>query len=110
MNKNKKSKINVVKIKKIIKKRSIFDDYSRLVEDRSSIDSEISQLDVDETTTERKSIESEFSMIVQDFTFVRNKKFQIKVLLNEDAEINVINYRYVVVCDMKLIENDFSTS
>ena len=59
--------------------------------------------------TEKKSVESEFSMIVQDFTFMRNKKFSIKILLNKNVEINVVNNQYVVVCDMKLIESDFST-
>ena len=64
----------------------------------------------EKTTTERRSVESELSMIIQSFTFDQNKEFSIKVLLNDDVEINVISYRYAVVCDMQLIESDLSTS
>jgi hypothetical protein len=49
-------------------------------------------------------------MIVQKIIIMLNTKHFNKILLNENAKINVINYRYAITHDMTSIDNDFSIS
>jgi hypothetical protein len=49
-------------------------------------------------------------MIVQEIIVMLNAKHFNKILLNESAEINVINYRYAIAHDMTSINNDISIS
>jgi hypothetical protein len=49
-------------------------------------------------------------MIIQRIIIVLNMKNFNKILLNENAKINVINYRYAMIYDMTSIDNDFSIS
>jgi hypothetical protein len=49
-------------------------------------------------------------MIVQEIIVMSDAKQSNKILLNENAEINVINYRYAIVHDMTSINNDLSIS
>ncbi len=64
---------------------------------------------VDDQST-RKSMKSVSIMIVQEIIMMLNAKHFNKILLNENAEINVINYRYAIAHDMTSINNDFSIS
>jgi predicted transposase YbfD/YdcC len=58
----------------------------------------------------RKSMKSVSIMIVQEIIVTTNAKHFNKILLNESAEINVINYRYAIAHDMTSINNDLSIS
>jgi hypothetical protein len=49
-------------------------------------------------------------MIIQKIIVILNAKHLNKISLNEDAEINVINYRYAIAHNMTSINNDFSIS
>jgi hypothetical protein len=49
-------------------------------------------------------------MIVQKIIVMLNAEHFNKILLNENAKINVINYRYAIIHDMTSINNDFSIS
>ncbi len=49
-------------------------------------------------------------MIVQEIIVTSNAKHFNKILLNESAEINVINYRYAIAHDMTSINSDLSIS
>jgi hypothetical protein len=49
-------------------------------------------------------------MIVQKIIVILNTKHINKILLNENAEIKVINYRYAITHDMTSIDNDLSIS
>ncbi len=49
-------------------------------------------------------------MIVQKIIVMLNAEHFNKILLNENAKINVINYRYAIAHDMTSIDNDFSIS
>ncbi len=64
---------------------------------------------VDDQST-RKSMKSISIMIVQEIIMISNAKHFNKILLNKNAEINVINYRYTIAHDMTSINNDFSIS
>jgi hypothetical protein len=57
-----------------------------------------------------KSMKSVSIMIVQEIIVMSNAKHFNKILLNENAKINVINYRYAIAHDMTSINNDFSIS
>jgi predicted adenine nucleotide alpha hydrolase (AANH) superfamily ATPase len=50
------------------------------------------------------------ALIVQENTILIDKKHSSRILLNDEADINVINYRYAEILDMMLIVNDFSKS
>ncbi len=106
-----------------LKKREIFDDDWSIVENEESIKSEINLarnvfVDNVQTTllkfvddaTIRKSMKSVSIMIVQEIIVMLNAKHFNKILLNENAEINVINYRYAIDHDMTSINNDLSIS
>jgi hypothetical protein len=58
----------------------------------------------------RKLMKSVSIMIVQKIIVISNTKHFNKILLNENAKINVINYRYAIAHDMTSIDNDFSIS
>ncbi len=64
---------------------------------------------VDDATI-RRSMKSVSIMIVQEIIVMSDAKQSNKILLNENAEINVINYRYAIVHDMTSINNDLSIS
>ncbi len=64
---------------------------------------------VDNQST-RKSMKSVSIMIVQKIIVMSDTKHFNKILLNENAKINVINYRYAIAHDMTSIDNDFSIS
>jgi hypothetical protein len=64
---------------------------------------------VDDSST-RKSMKSVLIMIVQEIIVMLNAKHFNKILLNENAKINVINYRYAIAHDMTSINSDFSIS
>ncbi len=64
---------------------------------------------VDDQST-RKLMKNVLIMIVQKIILMFNAKHFNKIFLNENAKINVINYRYVIVHDITLINNDFSIS
>ncbi len=64
---------------------------------------------VDDQLT-RKSMKSVSIMIVQRIIVISNTKHFNKILLNENAKINVISYRYAIAHDMTSIDNDFSIS
>jgi hypothetical protein len=64
---------------------------------------------VDDQST-RKSMKSVSIMIVQKIIVMSDMKNFNKILLNENAEINVINYRYAIAHDMTSIDSDFSIS
>jgi hypothetical protein len=64
---------------------------------------------VDDQST-RKSMKSVSIMIVQKIIVMSNTKHSNKILLNENAEINVINYRYAIAHDMTSIDSDLSIS
>ncbi len=64
---------------------------------------------VDDATT-RKSMKNVSIMIVQEIIVMSNAKHFNKILLNENAEINVINYRYAIAHDMTSINSDLSIS
>ncbi len=49
-------------------------------------------------------------MIVQEIIVMSDAKHFNKILLNENAEINVISYRYAIAHDMTSINSDFSIS
>jgi hypothetical protein len=49
-------------------------------------------------------------MIVQEIIVMSNAKHFNKILLNEIAKINVINYRYAIAHDMTSIKSDLSIS
>jgi hypothetical protein len=59
---------------------------------------------VDDQST-RKLMKSVSIMIVQKIIVISNAKYFIKILLNENAKINVISYRYAIVHDMTSINN-----
>jgi hypothetical protein len=58
----------------------------------------------------RRSMKSVSIMIVQEIIIMSNAKHFNKILLNENAKINVINYRYAIIHDMTSINNDLSIS
>ncbi len=58
----------------------------------------------------RKSMKSVSIMIVQEIIVMSNAKHFNKILLNENAKINVISYRYAIVHDMTSINSDLSIS
>jgi hypothetical protein len=62
---------------------------------------------VDDQST-RKSMKNVLIMIVQKIIVMINAKHFNKILLNKNAKINVINYRYAIVYEMTSINNDFS--
>ncbi len=64
---------------------------------------------VNDATT-RKSMKSVSIMIVQEIIVMLNAKHFNKILLNENAKINVISYRYAIAHDMTSINNDLSIS
>jgi hypothetical protein len=64
---------------------------------------------VDDVTT-RKLMKSVSIMIVQEIIVMSNAKHFNKIIFNENAKINVINYRYAIAHDMTSINNDFSIS
>jgi hypothetical protein len=64
---------------------------------------------VDDQST-RKSMKSVSIMIIQRIIVISDTKHFNKILLNENAEINVINYRYAIAHDMTSIDSDFSIS
>ncbi len=64
---------------------------------------------VDDATT-RKSMKSVSIMIVQEIIMMSNAKHFNKILLNKNAKINVINYRYAIAHDMTSINNNLSIS
>jgi hypothetical protein len=66
------------------------------------------KLDDDQST--RKLVKNVSIMIVQKIIIILNTKHFNKILLNENAEINVISYRYAIAHDMTSIDNDFSIS
>jgi hypothetical protein len=47
-------------------------------------------------------------IIVQNIIVILNTKHFNKILLNENTEINVFNYRYAIVHDMTSIDNNLS--
>jgi hypothetical protein len=49
-------------------------------------------------------------MIIQKISVILNTKYFNKILLNDNVKINVINYRYIIVHNMMLINNTFSIS
>ncbi len=57
-----------------------------------------------------KSMKNVSIMIIQEIIMILNAKHFNKIFLNENAEINVINYRYAIAHDMTSINNDFSIS
>jgi hypothetical protein len=58
----------------------------------------------------RKSMKSVSIMIVQKIIVMSDAKHFNKILLNENAKINVINYRYAIAHDMTSINSDLSIS
>jgi hypothetical protein len=64
---------------------------------------------VDHATT-RKSMKSVSIIIVQEIIVMSNAKHLNKILLNENAKINVINYHYAIAHDMTSINSDLSIS
>jgi hypothetical protein len=64
---------------------------------------------VDDQST-RKSMKNVSIMIVQKIIVMSNTKHSNKILLNENAEINVISYRYAIAHDMTSINSDLSIS
>jgi hypothetical protein len=58
----------------------------------------------------RKSIKNVSIMIVQKIIMMLDTKHFNKILLNENAKINVINYRYAIAHDVTSINNDLSIS
>jgi hypothetical protein len=69
------------------------------------INMSINMLD-DSAHSAQRSIESELSIIAQKVIVDIEKEHSNKILLNDEIEINVINYRYALVCNMKLINNN----
>ncbi len=57
-----------------------------------------------------KSMKNVSIMIIQEIIMMSNAKHFNKILLNENAKINVINYRYAIVHDITSINNDLSIS
>ncbi len=57
-----------------------------------------------------KSMKSVLIMIIQEIIMMLNAKHFNKIILNENAKINVINYRYAIVHDMTSINNNLSIS
>jgi hypothetical protein len=123
----KKLKINAIfnkfKRSKISKKRKIFDDDWSIVENEELIKFKINlsfKILVDDAQTAliklvddqstRKSMKSVSIMIVQEIIIMSNAKHFNKISLNENAEINVISYRYAIAHDMTSINNDLSIS
>ncbi len=64
---------------------------------------------VDDSST-RKSIKNVSIMIVQEIIVMLNAKHFNKILLNENAKINVISYRYAIAHHMTSINSDLSIS
>jgi hypothetical protein len=64
---------------------------------------------VDDQST-RKLMKSVSIMIVQKIIVISNTKHFNKILLNENAKINVIKYCYTIAYNMTSIDNDFSIS
>ncbi len=64
---------------------------------------------VDDQST-RKSMKSVSIIIVQKIIVMSNAEHFNKILLNENTEINVINYRYAIAHDMTSINSDLSIS
>jgi hypothetical protein len=64
---------------------------------------------VDDLST-RKTMKNVSIMIIQKIIMMLNAKHFNKFLLNENAKINVINYRYAIAHDMMSINNDLSIS
>jgi hypothetical protein len=62
---------------------------------------------VDDQST-RKSMKSVSIMIVQRIIIMSDTKHSNKILLDENAEIKVINYRYAIAHDMTSINNNLS--
>ncbi len=122
-----KFKINAIfnkyKKSKFSKKKEIFDDDWSIVENEKLIKLEINltrNVFVDDVQTTllkfvddqstRKSMKSVSIMIVQKIIVMSNAKHFNKILLNENAKINVISYRYAIAHDMTSINNDLSIS
>jgi hypothetical protein len=63
-----------------------------------------------DNSSRRKLMKSVSITIVQKIIVMLNAKHFNKILLNENAEINVINYRYAIAHDMTSINNDLSSS
>ncbi len=51
----------------------------------------------------KKSIENEFNIIAQNIIIEIDENHFNKIFLNDEIEINVINYRYVFVCNINLL-------
>jgi hypothetical protein len=64
---------------------------------------------VDDQST-NKLVKSVSIMIVQKIIVMSNAEHFNKILLNENTEINVINYRYAIAHDMTSINSDLSIS
>ncbi len=64
----------------------------------------------DNAHSTQRSIESELSIIAQKVIVEIKKKHLNKIFLNDKIEINVINYCYAFVCNMKLINNNLFIS
>ncbi len=64
----------------------------------------------DNAHSTKRSIESELNIIAQEVIVEIEKEHFNKVLLNDEIEINVINYRYVLVCNIKLISSNLLIS
>jgi hypothetical protein len=107
----------------IVLRTSTFDDDWSIVENEESISHEINSAHkmlvddvqttfvkfVDDQST-RKSMKSVSIMIVQKIIVMSNTKHFNKILLKENAKINVMNYHYAIAHDMTSIDNDFSIS
>ncbi len=69
----------------------------------------INMLD-DNAYSAKRSIENELSIIAQEIIVEIEKKHSNKILLNDEIEINVISYRYVLACNMKFINSNLLIS
>jgi hypothetical protein len=69
----------------------------------------INMLD-DSAHSAQRSIESELSIIAQEVIVEIEKEHFNRILLNDEIEINVINYRYAFACNMKFISSNLLIS
>ncbi len=69
-----------------------------------------SRRSIDDALHARRSMKSISALIVQENTILIDKKHSNRILLNSEADINVISYRYAEILNMMLIVNDFSKS
>jgi hypothetical protein len=65
---------------------------------------------VDGVSHARRSMKSIPVLIVQENTILIDKKHSSRILLDDEADINVISYRYAETLDMMLIVSDLSKS